>query len=246
AAALVWGDSLRARSLIAGQATSGAGVAVLYASFFAAHTRYHLLGTTPTFAAMALVTVVAGLLAVRRKTFILAVLGLVGGFLTPYLLATNEDHPIALLAYVLLLDAGVLAVAHRREWASLPLLALAGSGILYAGWSAAHLNAAKLPYALAAAIVVGSAFVFGTREVAKKDHEGEWRRAAPILGAMAPFLVAFLVSGSRILDVAPVFLVMYLLILSVQAWWVGRAVEVPLAPAAAVISMTSLILRVAP
>src|SRR5262249_39043358 len=125
-------------------------------------------------------------------------------------------------------------------------LALAGSAILYAGWSAAHLNAAKLPYGLAAAIVVGSAFVFGTREDAKKHQEGDWRRAAPIVGAMAPFLVAFLLSGNRMLDGAPAFLVMSLLVLSVQASWVGRAANFPLAPAAAAISMISLILRVAP
>src|SRR5262245_10199408 len=221
-AALVWGDSLRARSMWAGQATSGAGVAVLYASFFAAHTRYQLIGTTVTFALMALVTVVAGLLAVRRKAFILAVLGLIGGFLTPYLLATKEDHPIGLLAYVLLLDVGILAVARKRSWGELPLLGLAGSAMLYAGWSAAHLNAEKLPYALAAAILVGSLFVFGTRDDAKKLPHGDWRRAAPLLGAMAPFLVAMAVSLTRSLDVSPVFLVVYLIILSVQADFVGR------------------------
>ena len=35
----------------AGQAASGAGIAVLYASFFAAHIRYHLIGTEAAFAA---------------------------------------------------------------------------------------------------------------------------------------------------------------------------------------------------
>jgi len=245
-AALIWGDSLRARSMWAGQATSGAGVAVLYASFFAAHTRYQLIGTTVTFAAMALVTVVAGLLAVRRKASILAVIGLIGGFLTPYLLATKEDHPVGLLAYVLLLDVGILAVARKRSWAVLPLLGLAGSAMLYAGWSAAHLDAGKLPYAMGAAILVGSLFVFGTRDEARKLAPGDWRKAAPVLGAMAPFLVAMLVSPTRSLDVSPLFLVVYLILLSVQAGFVGRESSVPLVPAAAAISVFSLVFRVAP
>lgn len=245
-AALVWGDSLRARSLWAGQATSGAGVAVLYASFFAAHTRYQLIGTTVTFGAMALVTVVAGLLAVRRKAFILAVLGLIGGFLTPYLLATKEDHPIGLLAYVLLLDVGILAVARKRAWAELPLLGLAGSAMLYAGWSAAHLDARKLPYALGAAILVGTLFVFGTRDEARKQPPGHWSRAAPILGAMAPFLVAMVASSRSSLDVSPLFLVVYLIILSVQAAFVGRESRVPLVPVAAVVCVFSLVVRAAP
>ncbi len=245
-AALIWGDSLRARSMWAGQATSGAGVAVLYASFFAAHTRYQLIGTTVAFAAMALVTVVAGLLAVRRKAYILAVIGLIGGFLTPYLLATKEDHPIGLLAYVLLLDVGILAVSRKRSWAELPLMGLAGSAMLYAGWSAAHLDAGKLPYALGAAILVGSLFVLGTRDEARKLAPGDWRKAAPVLGAMAPFLVTMLVTGNRSLDVSPFFLVVYLIILSVQAGFVGRESSVPLVPAAAAICVFSLVFRTAP
>jgi uncharacterized membrane protein len=219
---------------------------VLYASFFAAHTRYQLIGTTVTFGAMALVTVVAGLLAVRRKAFILAVLGLIGGFLTPYLLATKEDHPIGLLAYVLLLDVGILAVARKRAWAELPLLGLAGSAMLYAGWSAAHLDARKLPYALGAAILVGTLFVFGTRDEARKQPPGHWSRAAPILGAMAPFLVAMVASSRSSLDVSPLFLVVYLIILSVQAAFVGRESRVPLVPVAAVVCVFSLVVRAAP
>ena len=245
-AALVWGDSLRARSMWAGQATSGAGVAVLYASFFAAHTRYQLIGTTVTFGAMALVTVVAGLLAVRRKAFILAVLGLIGGFLTPYLLATKEDHPIGLLAYVLLLDVGILAVARKRSWGVLPLMGLAGSAMLYAGWSAAHLDASKLPYALVAAILVGTLFVFGTKEEARGLAPGDWRRAAPILGAMAPFLVALAVAPNRSLEVSPLFLVGYLILLSVQAAFIGRESRVPLVPVAALVCVFSLVFRVGP
>ena len=223
-AALVWGDSLGARAMWAGQATSGAGVAVLYASLFAAHTLYHLLGNTVTFACMGLVTLVAGLLAVRRSAFILAVLGLLGGFLTPFLLATNEDHPIGLLAYVLLLDVGVLAVARKRAWLSLSLLGLAGSAVLYAGWASAHLTGEKLPYALGAAILVGALFVIGAADEASGTGD-DLARATPLVAAVAPFVVALAIAGKQSLAVSPVFLVAYLLILTAQAFVVASPAE---------------------
>jgi hypothetical protein len=55
-----------------------------------------------------------------------------------------------------------------------------------------------------------------------------------------------LVSPTRSLDVSPLFLVVYLILLSVQAGFVGRESSVPLVPAAAAISVFSLVFRVAP
>jgi uncharacterized membrane protein len=80
---------------------------------------------------MALVTALGGLIAIRRDAFVLAVLGLVGGFATPWLLSTGENHPYALFSYVALLDASMLVVAARRSWVSLPALALGGTVVLY-------------------------------------------------------------------------------------------------------------------
>jgi len=241
-AALLWGDSLRARAMWAGQATSGAGVGVLYASLYAAHTLYGLLPTTPTFLAMAAVTFVAGLVAVRRSAHVLAMIGLVGGFMTPFLLATNEDHPIGLLAYVVLLDIGVLAVARKRSWVSLQLFGLAGSVILYAGWASRHLDGAKLPYALGAAVLLGALFVFG----ALREPRGprELVVATPLLGALAPFALALAVSEPSSFSVSPVVLVVYLLILIVQAAWIARDLQVAaLMPIAAGTAVFALILR---
>jgi len=129
-----------------------------YASLFAAHSRYELLGSTPTFAGMALVTITAGLLAVRREAFVVAILGLAGGFLTPYLLATNEDHPIGLFLYVLLLDLGAIAVARSRRWLSVVFVALGATAILFAGWSERHIDPSKAPGALAAAALLAAVF----------------------------------------------------------------------------------------
>lgn len=84
---------------------------------------------------MAVVTTTAVLLSVRLNALPVAILGLVGGFLTPLLLSTGVDNEIGLFAYVALLDAGVLAVAYFKRWRSLDFLSFAGTVRITLGWA---------------------------------------------------------------------------------------------------------------
>ena len=68
---------------------------------------------------LALVTVVAVLLSIRRDSIFIALLGLVGGFSTPALLSTGRDNPFGLFGYLLLLNAGLGWVAYRKRWPAL-------------------------------------------------------------------------------------------------------------------------------
>ncbi len=244
AIALSGGDWLRARAAWAGQAISGAGVAILYASLFAAHARYGLLSTTATFGLMALVTLTAGVVAVRRNAFVIAVLGLLGGFLTPYLLSTNEDHPIGLFGYVLLLDLGVVVVARRRGWLGIRLLALAATAVLYAGWAAAHLDAEKLPWALLAAALLAGLFASFRPGDQPDPRKRELARAVPILAAVAPLLLAPTVCAFPSLAPAPALLVADLLMVGAGAFLVSRRVAfAPLTALGAGLSVAALVFR---
>jgi len=62
-------------------------------------------------------------MAVRLDAQVVAILGLLGGFLTPVLLSTGQDHPLGLFSYIALLDAGLIAVVARKRWNYLVLLA---------------------------------------------------------------------------------------------------------------------------
>ncbi len=104
----------RAESIAAG--VSAAGIAVLYAAFLAASELYHLVPSTVGFALTALVTATAVALSLRRGP-IVAIIGLIGGLLTPQLLRGGTDaHPGLILAYLLVLQAGLLAVSKQRDW----------------------------------------------------------------------------------------------------------------------------------
>jgi hypothetical protein len=88
------------------------GVVILYAVTFSCRAVYHFafFGPTATFLFMTLITATAFLLAVRMDAMVVAILGMVGGFLTPVLLSTGVDNPVGLFTYIALLDAGLIAV----------------------------------------------------------------------------------------------------------------------------------------
>ncbi|MDG3002324.1 DUF2339 domain-containing protein [Paludisphaera mucosa] len=99
-----------------GHAFLGAGIAAFYFSVYAASGFHHLIGSTPAFALMALITAAACVLAVRFDSLLVAVLGICGGYATPLILSSGSRNYQGLYVYLLLLGCGVLAVSARRSW----------------------------------------------------------------------------------------------------------------------------------
>ncbi len=119
------------------QGLVGAGIAILYLSVYASFNYYHLVAQPWAFVFMSGVTVITFTQAFRYNSIVVAILGLTGGFLTPYLLTTGEINPAGLFTYVALLDLGLLAVAWRRDaWRSIEPLSMFGTYFTYAVWLA--------------------------------------------------------------------------------------------------------------
>lgn len=129
---------------VTAQTLCAAGVAILYAAVFAAGAIYHFIGSGPSFVLMSLVTAASFFLAVRMDSKYVALLGLIGGFLTPPLLSTGVDRPFALFGYILLLDAGVAATIFRTGWTFLLPLCLLGTGAMEIGWFDKFFTPAKV------------------------------------------------------------------------------------------------------
>jgi len=66
---------------------------------------------------------------------VVAILGMLGGFLTPILLSTGQDNPLGLFGYIAILDAGLIVVALNRRWHFLTALAAAGTVFMQIGWA---------------------------------------------------------------------------------------------------------------
>jgi len=127
------GEWLRRRSAQLAQGMTASGVAVLFAALLAGINLYDLIPPAIGFGAMALTTGVAVFLSLRHGPFV-ALLGLLGGFLTPLLIGSEESHPLLLLTYLLLLQGGLLLVSRRMKWwpiAALTVLSVAAWGLLW-------------------------------------------------------------------------------------------------------------------
>jgi uncharacterized membrane protein len=126
------------------QGLVGAAIGVLYFALFAAFDWYHIVPVEVAFAAMVLVTAAALAFSAIFNAQATALLGLIGGFLTPLMLSTGVDRQWTLFSYVLLLDLGVLGIASFRKWQPLQVTAFVFTLLMWLGWFAQHYEPAKL------------------------------------------------------------------------------------------------------
>lgn len=130
-AMLIFGTRLLGgRYGLLGQGLLGGGLATLYFSVFAAHRLFGLVDVGTAFALMGAVTVLAGGIAVRFDSILVAVLGIIGGYGTPLMFAAADPNLPALFGYLLVLGAGVLAICLWRNWPLVNLLAFVATWCL--------------------------------------------------------------------------------------------------------------------
>jgi uncharacterized membrane protein len=144
---LIGGSWLQRRKqyTVGAQTLCATGVGILYAVTFACRSIYHFefFGLLPTFLLMALITTTAFLLAIRLDAMVVAILGMLGGFLTPILLSIGQDNPPGLFGYIAILDAGLIVVALNRRWFFLTALAAGGTAFMQIGWAGKFFETGK-------------------------------------------------------------------------------------------------------
>ncbi len=134
-AIVVWSEKFRHRGyVIFSYSLKAVGIGVLYLSLYAAFQVYSLIPGSVAFTMMFAVTAATALMAWTQDAEILAAFALIGGFTTPLLLSTGQNREVALFTYVVLLDAGALALVILKPWRRLLLLSYAGTLLLYVGW----------------------------------------------------------------------------------------------------------------
>lgn len=132
-----------------GQGLLGGGLLSLYFSVYASGPgMYQLLPIEAVFGLMILVTLVAGFLAVRVDSLLIAVLGLAGGYLTPVLIRTPTPSLPGFYSYILLLTAAILVVATRKQWRLLHYLSFVFTYALFIGSLSEYRGRADFPLAM--------------------------------------------------------------------------------------------------
>jgi uncharacterized membrane protein len=150
-----------------GEGLIALGTGVLYLSLWAAAGPYHFISSFVGCIAMFAVTIALAALAYARQSERIALLGLVGGYITPLLLGYDPSERVALAAYLLILGGLMLALAQIGRF-QLVEVAVFIASLLYAndfavvndvaGWTLRQsIIVATLFFAeLSAALIVGA------------------------------------------------------------------------------------------
>jgi uncharacterized membrane protein len=131
-----------------GQMLTAAGVVLLYLATFSAFGYYHLVPQGRASVYLVVLVVEAAALAVLYEAPAIAVMAVVGGLLNPLLLHTDTDRYQGLFTYLVVLDAGVVALARVRRWRAIAPVALLGTQALFWAWYSQHYHPEKRAAAL--------------------------------------------------------------------------------------------------
>jgi uncharacterized membrane protein len=185
---------------ITANAMDASAVAILFATFFAAHALWQLIGAGVSFLFLVLVAVVAVLLSIRRDSLFIALLGLVGGFATPALLSTGENRPIGLFSYLLLLNAGLAWVAVKKKWPLLTVLTLVLTTLYQWGWVMKFLSESQLPLAggifLVFPILTFVTMILARQGGKKEDRDSVYEKSMELSSLMPVLFAGYMASVS--------------------------------------------------
>ena len=157
--ALALGKRFRKRSWpVISQGFTGLGIAVFYVCVYFSFEIYGLTGQTASFILACCVTALAITLAVLQDAPSIAVLGVIGGFLSPVFISTGENRPHILFGYIILLDLVAAGAAWFKRWRFLDALCLAGTALLYSVWYVRFFRHPDEPDMTVPATVYASAF----------------------------------------------------------------------------------------
>ena len=195
------GTALRRTAAGVAQGLVAAGIAVLYAATLAAVELYDLIPAGVGFGLLAAITLTAVLLALSHGPWV-AVLGLVGGYLTPTWIGARDPSPVSLFSYLLLLHAGLVAAGRARRWRFLPLASAAAALLWAASWALFGPLGTLDAAVLAAFVAVVAASVVALAEIDPGLHGSVVGRIVAFAAPVVALAVLATVVDRRSFDAA--------------------------------------------
>lgn len=193
--AMLWaGERARRREWARfAQAITACGLGTMLLSIWAAFHLYSFLSAPQALGGMLAVTLTGVALALRHDSLALAVLATITAFADPILVGGRAE-PAAMYGYILIVDAGVVALAALRRWPSLNLLAAGLSWALYGLAAREATTGIGIGYA-SAIFAVFSVAALATRG---EDFFPQWRTLLVAANGLAYFTAGVaLLSGDH-------------------------------------------------
>lgn len=112
----------------------GGGIAVLYFTIAIAFHEYQIFSQTAAFSLMVIITAFTIVLSLGYDRIELAVVAILGGFGSPFMVSTGEGNYIVLFSYMLILNGGMLVLAYHKKWRLVNIISYVFTILIFGGW----------------------------------------------------------------------------------------------------------------
>lgn len=109
-------------------------ISVFYFTIGFAFHQYHLFNQTVAFTIMLAITAFSVLISMAYNRQELAILSIIGGFATPFMVSTGSGNYVVLFTYIIILDLGMLVLAFTRKWTLVNIITYVFTILLYVSW----------------------------------------------------------------------------------------------------------------
>ena len=112
----------------------GGGLAVLYLTIAIAYHEYHIFSQPAAFIIMVVITGFAVVLSLAYNRVELAILAILGGFGSPFMVSTGQGNYVVLFTYIFILDVGMLVLAYYKKWNLVNIVSYVSTVLLFTVW----------------------------------------------------------------------------------------------------------------
>jgi uncharacterized membrane protein len=151
------------------QILTAGGIALLYLSTYAAFAYYHLVGQAIAFSFLTILIAGTAVISLVYNAPAIAIMALIGGLLTPVLLHSDRDQYRSFFTYLVVLDAGALALL--KHWRGLSSIAYYGTQLLFWIWYDENYQLQKRPAVIIFQTAIFLLFLLAhlARELIRRD-----------------------------------------------------------------------------
>ena len=135
-----------------GSVLVGGGIAILYLTIAIAFHEYHIMSQQVAFGIMVVITGLTIMLSIAYNRVELAVLAILGGFASPFMVSSGEGNYVVLFTYIMVLDIGMLVLAYFKKWNLVNIVAYVFTVILFGSWLATGYEANNVSMTIGAMI----------------------------------------------------------------------------------------------
>lgn len=114
---------------------AGGAFAIFYVTVAMAYHYYGLFSQTVAFVILVVLTVLMSLLSVVYNRRELAIIGLVGGFIAPFLVSNGMGNYLILFTYLTILNLGMFGLSLYKKWGELPVIGFVATYVIMLGYS---------------------------------------------------------------------------------------------------------------